>query len=76
MAYADKPPLAAKSLEYALAAQVLAGDNPLILDGLGYALLKNDRQQDAILVLQRAALLAPKNQDIAQHLDMANVFKK
>lgn len=76
MVSADKPLLAEKALEYAMAANVLDGDNPLILDTLGYALLKNERQQDAMLILQRAAFLAPKNKDIAQHLDMANVYKK
>ncbi len=75
MIYADKPSLVGKALEYAMAANVLEGDNPIILDTLGYALLKNDRQPDAIFILQEAAFLAPNNEDISRHLSMAIVYK-
>jgi|GEM_PF-4474911 len=72
---ADDPQQAGKALQYAMVANALEGNNPFILDTLGYALLKNDRREDAIFILQSAALLAPKNQNIVEHLSKADVFK-
>lgn len=76
MLYADRPAQAGKGLQYALAANALAENNPFVLDTLGYALLKNGRHKDAKAVLQRAAILAPQNREIAQHLEMADSTKK
>ena len=75
MIQADDPASAGVALGYAMGANVLEGDKPQLLDALGYAMLKNDRQQDAIFILQKAALLDPKNQDIVSHLYMASVNK-
>lgn len=76
MIYAEKPALAGKCLEYAMAANALVENNAFVLDTLGYALLKNGRHKDAAAVLQRAAFLAPQSQDIARHLEMASSDKK
>lgn len=74
--YAEKPERAAKALEHALAAFALDGNNPAILDTLGYVMLKNGRAGDAVTVLKRAASLAPKDQGIADHLKMATAAQK
>uniref|UniRef100_I2Q345 Tfp pilus assembly protein PilF n=1 Tax=Desulfovibrio sp. U5L TaxID=596152 RepID=I2Q345_9BACT len=76
MIYAEKPALAGKGLEYAMAANALVENNPFILDTLGYALLKNGRRNDAAAVLKRAAALAPQSKDIAKHLEMASSDSK
>ena len=75
MLYADQPARAGKSVAFALAANALAANNPLILDTLGYALLKNGRKKEAAGFLQRAAALAPQNEDIKQHLNMMTATK-
>jgi putative PEP-CTERM system TPR-repeat lipoprotein len=72
MIYADKPDMASKALERASAALALNGDNPTVIDTMGYVMLKNGRTSEALTYLKRAASMAPNNQAIAEHLKMAN----
>lgn len=71
MIYAQQPSLAPKALEYAFAANLHSRDNPYLLDTLGYVLMKNNRPQEAVEVLQRAIALAPDNEQIVEHLNLA-----
>lgn len=71
MLYADNPETAPRSLELAWVAYVQGQDNPSILDTLGYAMIRNNQSGNAVTILNQAARLAPKDQNIAQHLSMA-----
>ena len=76
MIYADSPGRAPKALEHAVAAYTLENGNPSVMDTLGYALLRNGRSKDALAVLTCAAELAPDNQDIIKHMNMAKSAKQ
>jgi len=71
MIYAESPGTAAKAVELAQKALEQARDNPLVMDTLGYAMLKNGQGPQAQDILRRAAALAPKSEIIAAHLKMA-----
>jgi putative PEP-CTERM system TPR-repeat lipoprotein len=46
-------------------------NNPVIMDTLGYGLLKNGRNSDAQKVLEKAVVIAPNQPTIAYHLALA-----
>jgi len=71
MIYADQEGQAAKALELAVKAYTLESNSASVLDTLGYALLKNGRAKEALVVLERAKKLMPTNKDIDKHLEMA-----
>jgi len=71
MIYADKPNLTAKAVELAQSALDVDHDNPLVMDTLGYAMLKNGQTSEAQNILRRAANIAPSNGVIAGHLKSA-----
>lgn len=71
MLYADRQGDEAKALELALRACALQPGNPMLLDTLGYVLVKNGRPGDGLKVLERALKLQPGNPDIEKHRDMA-----
>ena len=59
------------ALQLAERAHALARDNPAVLDTLGWILLHQKRETDAIPHLSRAAELAPKEPEIRYHLASA-----
>lgn len=65
--YADK----AEALELALKAFRNAPEDPGILDTLGYVLIKNNRFEEAIQSLEKAAVLLPDNPTVCYHLGLA-----
>lgn len=71
MIYADQDGQASKALELAAKAYTLESNNASVMDTLGYALLKNGRAKEALVVLERAKKLMPTNKDIDKHLEMA-----
>jgi putative PEP-CTERM system TPR-repeat lipoprotein len=71
MIYAEQEGSAPAALELAIRAYALESGNPLVLDTLGYALIKNDRPKEAVAALEQAQKLLPDNADIAGHLNMA-----
>lgn len=56
------------ALDLAERALGLAPDNPAVLDTVGWVLLAENREQDAIVHLARAAELAPEAAEIRYHL--------
>lgn len=71
MIYADQAGQATKALEMAVKAYTLESNSASVMDTLGYALLKNGRAKEAVVVLERAKKLMPTNKDIDTHLEMA-----
>lgn len=71
MIYADQAGQATKALELAVKAYTLESNSASVMDTLGYALLKNGRAKEAVVVLERAKKLMPTNKDIDTHLEMA-----
>jgi putative PEP-CTERM system TPR-repeat lipoprotein len=71
MLYADRKGDEAKALDLAMRACSVQAGNALMLDTLGYALLKNGRVKDGQAVLERAKRILPDNKDIDNHLNMA-----
>lgn len=71
MIYADQEGQATKALELAVKAYTLESNSASVMDTLGYALLKNGRAKEALVVLERAKKLMPTNKDIEKHLEMA-----
>lgn len=71
MIYADQEGSTNKALELALRAYSLEPNNPLVLDTLGYTLIRNGRPKDALTALERADKLAPGNAEIVKHLAAA-----
>ena len=65
--YADK----AEALELALKAFRNAPEDPGILDTLGYVLIKNSRFDEAVQVLEKAAVMLPDNPTVCYHLGLA-----
>ncbi|MBN2654287.1 MAG: PEP-CTERM system TPR-repeat protein PrsT [Nitrospirae bacterium] len=60
-----------KALELALRAYKLSPERAEVQDTLGYALLRNSRNQDALKVMKTAASMAPANPTIQYHLALA-----
>jgi Flp pilus assembly protein TadD len=60
-----------EALRLAQTALTLQPENPQIMDTLGYALLKNDRPQDARNTLEKAAALLSDSPTVEYHLALA-----
>lgn len=71
--YEQKNP---KALDLAKRAYDLANSNPPIMDTYGWILVENNRVQEGIDILERAANLAPTNKDITDHLKLAKAKRK
>ncbi|MCK5916090.1 MAG: tetratricopeptide repeat protein, partial [Deltaproteobacteria bacterium] len=65
--YSDKE----KALELAMKAYRLRPSNPGVMDTLGYVLLQNDRGQEALKLLGKAARQLSKNPTVLYHLALA-----
>ncbi|WP_394754022.1 tetratricopeptide repeat protein [Crenothrix sp.] len=62
-----------KSLELAKKAYALAPDAPAINDTYGYVLLKQGQTKEALNILEKATVAAPKDNDMQFHLAQAHV---
>lgn len=71
MIWADDETKRTQAVNLAMAAFVLASSDPAIIDTLGYALIRNNRPQEALDVLARALSLAPGNPAILYHQGLA-----
>lgn len=71
MLWADSEETRLQALDLAMAAFVRANSNPSVIDTLGYALIRNDRSEEALKVLDRALALAPGHPTILYHQAMA-----
>ena len=60
-----------QALKYAMSAYRLQPNDPRIMDTLGYVLLKNKKNEDAVNLLQKASELLPNDMTVKKHLDMA-----
>ena len=68
MYYERKDP---RALELAKRAAQLAPNSAEILDTLGWVLVESGNVKEGIAILERAALIAPDNKDIMEHLKAA-----
>ncbi len=71
MLWADDEKTRQQAVSLAMAAFVRANSNPMVMDTLGYALIRNDRAEEALKVLERALIMAPGNGAILYHQGMA-----
>jgi putative PEP-CTERM system TPR-repeat lipoprotein len=62
-----------QALDYAMRAYQLRPNDPRIMDTLGYILVKNERAQDALNLLQQAHNLLPDIPVVAIHLAQAKI---
>jgi Flp pilus assembly protein TadD len=62
-----------QALDYAMRAYQLRSNDPRIMDTLGYILVKNERPQDALNLLQQAHTLLPEIPVVAIHLAQAKI---
>jgi putative PEP-CTERM system TPR-repeat lipoprotein len=62
-----------QALDYAMRAYQLRPNDPRIMDTLGYILVKNERAQDALNLLQQAHNLLPEIPVVAIHLAQAKI---
>lgn len=62
-----------QALDFAMRAYQLRPNDPRIMDTLGYILVKNDRAQDALNLLQQAHNLLPDIPVVAIHLAQAKI---
>ncbi|MCE5312461.1 MAG: tetratricopeptide repeat protein, partial [Nitrospiraceae bacterium] len=60
-----------KALELAVKAYNLAPERAEVQDTLGYAFLKNNKNQDALKIMKNAVAIAPENSTIQYHLALA-----
>lgn len=58
------------ALELAMSAYRLKPADPRIMDTLGYVLLKNERSEDSLVLLEKAAKLLPEAVEVKLHLAM------
>ena len=61
----------ARALELAEKAKELEPNSPEILDTYGWILINRSRRDEGLLILEKAASLAPKNKEIQKHLEFA-----
>jgi putative PEP-CTERM system TPR-repeat lipoprotein len=71
MLWADSEQTRLQAVNLAMAAFVRANTNPSVIDTLGYTLIRNDRAEEAVKVLDRALVLAPGNPAILYHKALA-----
>ena len=71
MLWADDEKTRQQALNLAMAAFVRASTDPNVVDTLGYTLVRNNRSEEALKVLERALALAPGNGAILYHQGMA-----
>lgn len=71
MLYAEDEETRLIAMNLAMAAFTQAGNDPSVIDTLGYVLIRNKRPQDALRVLERAKALAPGNPVIKYHIALA-----
>jgi putative PEP-CTERM system TPR-repeat lipoprotein len=69
--YAEDGQHVAKALQLATRAYILAPRNGLVVDTLGYVLLKNKNTEEAMKVLKKALELVPDNPSIYYHFALA-----
>jgi putative PEP-CTERM system TPR-repeat lipoprotein len=78
MLWADAEETRLQAVNLAMAAFVRANTNPSVIDTLGYTLIRNDRAEEALKVLERALARAPGNPAIMnpQALALAALDRK
>jgi len=69
--YADGYGDPRQALQLAMTAFRLEPGSPLVLDTLGYVLLKNGRAKESRKILEKAVSLLPANPTISYHLALA-----
>lgn len=71
MLWADGEDTRLQAVNLAMAAFTRASSDPSVVDTLGYTLIRNDRAEEALKVLERALTLAPGNPAILYHKGLA-----
>ncbi|WP_028577200.1 XrtA/PEP-CTERM system TPR-repeat protein PrsT [Desulfomicrobium escambiense] len=71
MLWADGEKTRMQAVHLAMAAFARAGTDASVTDTLGYVLLRNNRSEEALGVLERASTLAPGNREIMYHKGLA-----
>lgn len=71
MLWADQDATRLQAVNLAMAAFVRASGDPSVVDTLGYTLIRNNRAEEALKVLERALSLSPENPAIQYHMALA-----